>query len=285
MYLDKYLDYLSFEMKYSVNTLESYKNDVQGFLTFLKKNGTPINNDLNYSFIRQWIVELSENKISPITINRKTSSLKSYFNFLIRTGCINKSPLKGHRNLKTKSKIVEPFTDKEIEKIFQNFTNDGINDRDQLVIEVLYSTGIRREELINIKVSDINFENQLIKVKGKRNKERLVPILPTLENSIKKYLSKNSSKYLFFSKDGSKISKSTVYRIINRYFRKVSTKAKLSPHVLRHTFATHLLNNGADINSIKEILGHSSLSSTQIYTKIKMPKIISDYKKSHPREI
>ena len=285
MYLDKYLDYLSFEKKYSVNTLESYKNDVQGFLTFLKKNGTPINNDLNYSFIRQWIVELSENKISPITINRKTSSLKSYFNFLIRTGCINKSPLKGHRNLKTKSKIVEPFTDKEIEKIFQNFKNDGIKGRDQLVIEVLYSTGIRREELINIKVSDINFENQLIKVKGKRNKERLVPILPTLINSIQKYLMKNSSKYLFSSKDGTRISKSTVYRIINRYFRKVSTKAKLSPHVLRHTFATHLLNNGADINSIKEILGHSSLSSTQIYTKIKMPKIISDYKKSHPREI
>ena len=108
---------------------------------------------------------------------------------------------------------------------------------------------------------------------------------PSYWNKAKKYLSKNSSKYLFFSKDGSKISKSTVYRIINRYFRKVSTKAKLSPHVLRHTFATHLLNNGADINSIKEILGHSSLSSTQIYTKIKMPKIISDYKKSHPREI
>ena len=169
MYLDKYLDYLSFEKKYSINTLESYKNDVEGFLTFLKKNGTPINNDLNYSFIRQWIVELSEKKISPITINRKTSSLKSYFNFLIRTGSISKSPLKSHRNLKTKGKIVEPFTKKEIEKIFQNFTNDGINDRDMLVIEVLYSTGIRREELINIKVSDINFENQLIKVKGKRN--------------------------------------------------------------------------------------------------------------------
>ena len=285
MYLDKYLDYLSYERKYSINTLDSYKNDVKGFLTFLKKNRTPINNDLNYSFVRQWIVELSEKKISPITINRKTSSLKSYFNFLIRTGSISKSPLKGHRNLKTNSKIVEPFTEKEIEKIFQNFKNDGVKDRDQLVIEVLYSTGIRREELINIKVSDINFENQLIKVKGKRNKERLVPILPTLKNSIQKYLTKNSYKYLFSSKNGGRISKSTVYRIINRYFRKVSTKVKLSPHVLRHTFATHLLNNGADINSIKEILGHSSLSSTQIYTKIKMPKIISDYKKSHPREI
>ena len=188
MYLDKYLDYLSFEKKYSINTLESYKNDVEGFLTFLKKNGTPINNDLNYSFIRQWIVELSEKRISPITINRKTSSLKSYFNFLVRTGSISKSPLKGHRNLKTKGKIVEPFTQKEIEKIFQNFTNDGINDRDMLIIEVLYSTGIRREELINIKVKDINFENQLIKVKGKRNKERLVPILPTLKKFNSKIL-------------------------------------------------------------------------------------------------
>ena len=285
MYLDKFLDYLSFEKKYSINTLVSYKNDIQGFLTFIKKNGIPIDNDLNYSFIRQWIVELSEKKISPVTINRKTSSLKSYFNFLIRTGSISKSPLKGHRNLKTKGKIVEPFTEKEIEKIFQNFANEGINQRDQLVIEFLYSTGIRREELINIKVSDINFESDLVKVKGKRNKERLVPILPTLKHSIEKYLTKNSSKYLFSSRDGGMISKSTVYRIINRYFRQVSTKVKLSPHVLRHTFATHLLNRGADINSIKEILGHSSLSSTQIYTKIKMPKIISDYKKSHPREI
>ena len=285
MYLDKFLDYLSFEKKYSTHTLESYKNDIKGFLRFLKKNSVKIDNELNYSFIRQWIVELSEKNIAPVTINRKTSSLKSYFNFLIRTGTISKSPLKVHRNLKTKSKIVEPFSEKEIEEIFQNFSNHGINKRDQLVIELLYSTGIRRDELINLLVSDINFENKLIKVKGKRNKERLVPILPTLQNSIEKYLINNTSKYLFPSKDGGMISKSTVYRIINRYFRKVSTKVKLSPHVLRHTFATHLLNNGADINSIKEILGHSSLSSTQIYTKIQMPKIISDYKKNHPREI
>tara|TARA_Y100000816_G_scaffold216215_1_gene161402 strand:+ start:592 stop:1449 length:858 start_codon:yes stop_codon:yes gene_type:complete len=285
MYLDKFLDYLSFEKKYSTHTLESYRNDIKGFLRFLKKNSVKIDNELNYSFIRQWIVELSEKNIAPVTINRKTSSLKSYFNFLIRTGTISKSPLKVHRNLKTKSKIVEPFSEKEIEEIFQNFSNHGINKRDQLVIELLYSTGIRRDELINLLVSDINFENKLIKVKGKRNKERLVPILPTLQNSIEKYLINNTSKYLFPSKDGGMISKSTVYRIINRYFRKVSTKVKLSPHVLRHTFATHLLNNGADINSIKEILGHSSLSSTQIYTKIQMPKIISDYKKNHPREI
>tara|TARA_Y100000813_G_scaffold72267_1_gene51213 strand:+ start:3182 stop:4039 length:858 start_codon:yes stop_codon:yes gene_type:complete len=285
MYLDKFLDYLSFEKKYSNHTLESYRNDIKGFLRFLKKNSVKIDNELNYSFIRQWIVELSEKNIAPVTINRKTSSLKSYFNFLIRTGTISKSPLKVHRNLKTKSKIVEPFSEKEIEEIFQNFSNHGINKRDQLVIELLYSTGIRRDELINLLVSDINFENKLIKVKGKRNKERLVPILPTLQNSIEKYLINNTSKYLFPSKDGGMISKSTVYRIINRYFRKVSTKVKLSPHVLRHTFATHLLNNGADINSIKEILGHSSLSSTQIYTKIQMPKIISDYKKNHPREI
>ena len=285
MYLDKFLNYLSFEKKYSFHTVYSYDNDIRDFLKFLKNNNTKIDNDLNYSFIRQWIVELSETKISPVTINRKTSSLKSYFNFLVRTGSISKSPLKGHKNLKTIGKLVEPFTEKELDEIFKNFSNYGANDRDKLVIELLYSTGIRREELINIKVSDINFENKLIKIKGKRNKERLVPILPSLKLSIEKYLLKNKSKYLFSSKDGDMISKSTVYRIIKKYFRKVSTKVKLSPHVLRHTFATHLLNNGADINSIKEILGHSSLSSTQIYTKIKMPKIISDYKKSHPREI
>ena len=285
MYLDKFLNYLSFERKYSIHTINSYDNDIRGFLKFLKNNNTKIDNDLNYSFIRQWIVELSESKISPVTINRKTSSLKSYFNFLVRTGSISKSPLKGHKNLKTNGKLVEPFTEKELDEIFKNFSNYGANDRDKLVIELLYSTGIRREELINIKVSDINFENKLIKIKGKRNKERLVPILPSLKLSIEKHLLKNKSKYLFSSKDGNMISKSTIYRIIKKYFRKVSTKVKLSPHVLRHTFATHLLNNGADINSIKEILGHSSLSSTQIYTKIKMPKIISDYKKSHPREI
>ena len=180
MYLDKFLNYLSFERKYSVHTINSYDNDIRGFLKFLKNNNTKIDNDLNYSFIRQWIVELSETKISPVTINRKTSSLKSYFNFLVRTGSISKSPLKGHKNLKTKGKLVEPFTEKELDEIFKNFSNYGANDRDKLVIELLYSTGIRREELINIKVSDINFENKLIKIKGKRNKERLVPILPSL---------------------------------------------------------------------------------------------------------
>ena len=181
MYLDKFLNYLSFERKYSIHTINSYDNDIRGFLKFLKNNNTKIDNDLNYSFIRQWIVELSETKISPVTINRKTSSLKSYFNFLVRTGSISKSPLKGHKNLKTNGKLVEPFTEKELDEIFKNFSNYGANDRDKLVIELLYSTGIRREELINIKVSDINFENKLIKIKGKRNKERLVPILPSLK--------------------------------------------------------------------------------------------------------
>tara|TARA_B100000989_G_scaffold298539_1_gene288338 strand:- start:2172 stop:3029 length:858 start_codon:yes stop_codon:yes gene_type:complete len=285
MYLYKFIDYLSYEKKYSIHTIRSYKSDIEGFLIFLKKNDTPIDNDLNYSFIRQWIVELAESKISTVTINRKISSLKSYFKFLVTIGCLSKSPTEGHRNLKTKGTIVEPFSEKEIEKIFKNFSNHDVNERDKLIIEFLYCTGVRRQELINLKVSDINFETQLIRVLGKRNKERLVPMLPNLKHSIEKYLLKNKSEYLFSSKNGGMISKSTIYRIINKYFRKVSTKVKLSPHVLRHTFATHLLNNGADINSIKEILGHNSLSSTQIYTKIKMPKIISDYKKSHPREI
>ena len=201
MYLDKFLNYLSFERKYSVHTINSYDNDIRGFLKFLENNNTKIDNDLNYSFIRQWIVELSETKISPVTINRKTSSLKSYFNFLVRTGSISKSPLKGHKNLKTNGKLVEPFTEKELDEIFKNFSNYGANDRDKLVIELLYSTGIRREELINIKVSDINFENKLIKIKGKRNKERLVPILPSLKLSIESLrdgrMGTNLSLFLF----------------------------------------------------------------------------------------
>ena len=162
--------------------------------------------------------------------------------------------------------------------------------RDMLIIETLYSTGIRRDELIKIKIEHIFFNESLVKVHGKRNKERLVPMLPTLMKNIKDYLVfrsnvKSVKENLFITKKGMQIGPSLVYRVVKKYFSKASTKVKISPHVLRHSFATHLLNNGADINTIKEILGHSSLASTQIYTKIKLPKIISDYKKSHPREI
>ena len=286
MLFNKFEDYLQHEKKFSSNTISAYLRDLKSFQFFLNQNGDKISKEINYSFIRQWIVHLSEKKFSKVSINRKIASLKSYFNFLVNIGELNASPLKAHKNLKSSSKIVIPFSEAEIEKVFEGFQFIDGNDRDKLIIELFYSTGIRRDELLNIKIINIDFDNDLIKILGKRNKERIIPMLPKLSKSILNYISKYSPvEYLFESKKSKQLSSSTVYRIINKYFRAVSSKVKVSPHVLRHTFATHMLNNGADINTIKLILGHSSLSSTQIYTKIKLPKIVKDYNKSHPREL
>ena len=286
MLFDKYQDYLNYEKNFSKHTVSAYLRDVKVFEKFLAQNDCKISNEINYSFIRQWIVSLSEKRYSKTSINRKIASLKSYFNFLVNIDIIESSPLKGHKNLKSSSKIVIPFSEDEIMQVFENFNDSKISDRDKLIIEIFYSTGLRREELINIKIQDIFLQEGLIKILGKRSKERLIPILPSLSKNLKIFISNNNnSKYLFETKKLKKISVSTVYRLINKYFRLVSSKVKVSPHVLRHTFATHMLNNGADINTIKEILGHSSLSSTQIYTKIKLPKIVNDYNKSHPREL
>ena len=286
MLIDKYEDYLNYEKNFSNHTISAYLSDIEAFENFLVIIGEKLSVDINYSFIRQWIVYLSEKKYSKTSINRKIASLKSYFNFLVNIDKIESSPLKGHKNLKSSSKIVIPFSEDEIMQVFENFNDSKISDRDKLIIEIFYSTGLRREELINIKIQDIFLKEGLIKILGKRSKERMIPILPSLSKNLKNFISNNNnSKYLFETKKLKKISVSTVYRLINKYFRLVSSKVKVSPHVLRHTFATHMLNNGADINTIKEILGHSSLSSTQIYTKIKLPKIVNDYNKSHPREI
>ena len=286
MYLSDFKNFIESEKKYSKHTVNAYVNDLEEFIKFLNVNSVKLNEKLNYSFVRQWIVELSENGLSTRSINRKISSLKSYFNFLIAINKLNVSPLKLHRNLKVEPKIIIPFNEREIDKVFEIFNNNsGKLDRDFLIIEILYSTGIRRDELINLKFEDIYFEQGLIKVLGKRNKERLVPVLPNLLSKIKNYSSNNSiNNYLFKSKNGKKISPSTIYRIVKKYFRQISSKNKISPHVLRHSFATHMINNGADINSVKEILGHSSLASTQIYTKIKVPKMLNDYMLNHPRE-
>ena len=286
MYLNDFKNFIESEKKYSKHTVSAYVNDLEEFNKFLNTNSVKLNEKLNYSFVRQWIVELSENGLSTRSINRKISSLKSYFNFLVAINKLNVSPLKLHRNLKVDPKIIIPFNEREMDKVFEIFNNNsGKLDRDFLIIEILYSTGIRRDELINLKFEDIYFEQGLIKVLGKRNKERLVPVLPNLLSKIKKYSSNNSiNSYLFKSKNGKKISPSTIYRIVKKYFRQISSKNKISPHVLRHSFATHMINNGADINSVKEILGHSSLASTQIYTKIKVPKMLNDYMLNHPRE-
>ena len=286
MYLDKFKNYLETEKKYSILTVNAYTKDLEEFIYFLESNGASLNKNIEYTFIRNWIVFLSKNKISPNSINRKVSSLKAYFKFLVNIKEIKKSPLRNHTSLRTKSKVVNPLNETEMKEVFDLFkTSEKELTRDSMIIDILYSTGLRRAELINLKKSDIYFDDQVIKVLGKRNKERLVPMLPALVKKLKLY-TKNieEDSFLLKSKNGNKISSSTIYRVVNKYLRSISTKTKISPHVLRHTFATHILNNGADINSIKEILGHKSLASTQIYTKIKIPTIVNDYMENHPRQ-
>lgn len=289
MYLPNFFDYLSKEKNFSRNTVIAYRKDLETFKLFCLDHYEISNiSKVSYPIIRDWIINLSEKNLSPLTINRKISSLNKYYDFLLKTQVNKVSPLKNHKRLKVQKKLIIPFSEDEVFKVIDVFSNDFEGKRNLLIVDTLYS-GIRRDELINIKLNDVFLSENLIKVLGKRNKERLVPVLGNLNKRIKDYLSLRkevslSSSYLFITNKGKSIGPSLVYRVVKKYFSKVSTKVKTSPHVLRHSFATHMLNNGADINSIKEIMGHSSLASTQIYTKIKLPKIINDYKKNHPRE-
>jgi integrase/recombinase XerC len=290
MLISNFSDYLSKEKKFSNNTVVAYVRDVDTFKNFCFEYHNLKNiSKVPYSIIRDWIINLSEKKLSALTINRKISSLSKFYDFLIKIQEIKSSPLQNHKRLKVQKKIIIPFSEDEVLKVIDVFGNDFEGKRNLLIVDMLYSTGIRRDELINIKINDLQLNQNLIKVLGKRNKERLVPLIIDLKKRIEEYLKyrkeiKTNFPFLFITKTGKKIGPSLVYRVVKNYFSKVSSKVKTSPHVLRHSFATHMLNNGADINSIKEIMGHSSLASTQIYTKIKLPKIINDYKKNHPRE-
>ena len=290
MLISNFSDYLSKEKKFSNNTVVAYVRDVDTFKNFCFEYHNLKNiSKVPYSIIRDWIINLSEKKLSALTINRKISSLSKFYDFLIKIQEIKSSPLQNHKRLKVQKKIIIPFSEDEVLKVIDVFSNDFEGKRNLLIVDMLYSTGIRRDELINIKINDLQLNQNLIKVLGKRNKERLVPLIIDLKKRIEEYLKyrkeiKTNFPFLFITKTGKKIGPSLVYRVVKNYFSKVSSKVKTSPHVLRHSFATHMLNNGADINSIKEIMGHSSLASTQIYTKIKLPKIINDYKKNHPRE-
>lgn len=288
-----YKEYLLKEKKYSVLTVKAYLSDIASFNTFLLLNHDALKiEEVNYAIIRSWIVYLNEQNNANNSINRKISALKSFYKFLLRIKEIPSSPLVKHKSLKTPKKIQIPFSEIELENVFliNDFANDFEGIRNQLIIELLYTTGIRRAELITLKWRNVDLENKVLKVLGKRNKERIIPLLNSTINCIKTYLIKKNEFFsmptddlLILSKQGHKISESFVYRLINDYFSKVSEKTKKSPHVLRHTFATHLLNNGADLNSVKELLGHASLSSTQIYTHNSLSELQKVYKQAHPR--
>ena len=288
-----FIEYLLLEKNYSKLTVIAYQNDLSDFLEFNMMHFDQLKIDkANYSQIRSWIVSMVEKEISNRSINRKVSALNSYYKFLVRIGDIQSNPLAKHKALKTSKKIQIPFSETEIASVLDelNFENDFEGVRDRLIIELFYSTGIRRIELVELKLSSLDLNNKTLKVLGKRNKERFVPLLKTVIETIKKYLDRRKEleiikekEALFLTKKGVKIYETLVYRIINQYFSLASSKVKKSPHILRHSFATHLLNQGADLNAVKELLGHSSLAATQVYTHNSIAELKKVYLNAHPR--
>lgn len=291
--IQSFQQYLQHEKKYSPHTIIAYIDDLKAFQEYITVNfdNEKLEN-VNYSLIRSWIVALVDNNVSNSSVNRKIQSLKAFYKFLLKTKQLEINPLLKHKALKTPKILQIPFSEKELDNVLNNLqfpdNFDGI--RDKLIIDLFYTTGIRRTELINLKTANINFSNNTLKVLGKRNKERILPILPKIAESIKKYLYERSQletiidlDMIFLTQKGKKTNDSFVYRLINHYFSNVSEKVKKSPHILRHTFATHLLNNGADLNSVKELLGHSSLASTQIYTHNSLAELKKVYQNAHPR--
>lgn len=294
-FTQSFLDYLSLEKKYSPHTVTSYSKDINDFEFFLEQNHPNITlNEIQYSIIREWIVKLVDQGLDKRSINRKTSALSSFFKFLLKVGKISSNPMSAHRALKVKKSKQLPFSKEEVYTVLdalqQNETTfEGV--RNQLIVELFYATGMRRAELVNLKMEDVNLDKNVLKVLGKRNKERFIPLINIVKERFKSYLSFRNvletitdNSYLFLTAKGTKIYDTLVYRIVNDYFSKASTKAKCSPHILRHSFATHLLNEGANLNAVKELLGHSSLAATQVYTHNSIAELKKAHFKSHPRQ-
>ena len=292
MPLSPFIDYLSLERNYSKHTITAYKNDLTTFLDFVALTFSEEKpEEVNYSMVRSWIVSLVEQGVSNRSINRKISSLKTYYKFLLKTEQVDVSPLAKHKSLKVSKKVQVPFSETEIDEVITLLADpvDFKTARDKLIVELFYSTGMRRAELIHLKLKDIDAGQGYVKVLGKRNKERLIPLLPAVIKSIHEYLKYRAmlviedEEYLLLTNKGLKIYETLVYRLIHTYFSKTSQKVKKSPHILRHSFATHLLNEGADLNAVKELLGHASLASTQVYTHNSIATLKEVYRKAHPR--
>ena len=289
--LQAYQDYLVKEKNYSPLTVRAYLDDILSFQNYLNQQSITLE-EVVYPNVRNWIVVLVEHNVSTTSVNRKISALKSFYKFLLKVKQITVNPLLKHKSLKTAKKVQIPFSEKEMRDVFldHNYVDDFESIRNRFILELFYTTGIRRAELINLKLNSINEIQKTIRVIGKRNKERIIPVLDCTLDLFKKYKEQRDNleqikdiEMLILSKRGNKVSESFVYRLINDYFSTVSKKEKKSPHVLRHSFATHLLNNGADLNSVKELLGHASLSSTQIYTHSSLAELKKIYQEAHPR--
>lgn len=287
MYLEDFINYIKSEKRFSKHTITSYETDLNQFFNYIEVEYQITKlQDISFKLIRNWISSLLENNLKSTSVNRKISSLKSYYKFLLVSNYVETNPTLKLISPKS-SKRLPVFVEKDnMDSLFdKDFFEDSYEGtRDKLIIELFYFTGMRLSELIHIKTSDIDKVNSQIKVIGKRNKERLIPItfntLKDLNEFINFYEIEN---FLFADGNGKKMYPKKIYRIVNKYLTKISSIKKKSPHVLRHSFATHMLNNGADINAIKEILGHANLSATQIYTHNSIKKLKNVHKQAHPK--
>ncbi|MBL7929572.1 MAG: tyrosine-type recombinase/integrase [Bacteroidia bacterium] len=290
MLTEKFFRYLQFEKRFSQHTLISYKKDLQQFADFLKKQYEEKNLEAaTHFYIRSWIVSLMDSKMQARSVNRKISALRSFYRFLVKEGLLETSPMKKIVAPKIPAKIPHFIHQEKMADVFaEQFFEDSFEGRqEKIILEILYATGMRRAELSGLKDTDIDFGQGVIRVLGKRNKERLIPMLPSLARSLKSFLDEKNNLHdcaaLLVSNKSEPLGTQKIYSIVKKHLAEAGTTGKKSPHVLRHTFATHLLNNGADINAIKEILGHASLAATQVYTHNTIEKLKNIYKQAHPK--
>ena len=292
LFLQPFFDYLKFEKRYSRHTLTSYQNDLVGFFDYMvmQFGETPLE-QISHTFIRSWLASLKDGGLSAKSINRKISSLKSFFKFCVKTGRIKQAPMAKVTSPKAERRLPNFVAEKDIDTLFDHveFPDTWKGRTEKLLLLVFYQTGMRLSEVIGLKEGSISFSNATIKVLGKGNKERIVPVQPVLLNEMRVYSEAKAARFkanpehLLVSEKGKALQPRSVYASVKHYLCLVTTIQKRSPHVLRHTFATHLMNNGADLNAVKELLGHSSLAATQVYTHNSIEKLKNVYKKAHPK--
>lgn len=290
--LQSFLDYLKFEKRYSQHTVISYQNDLEQFFAFLiSQFDTPELEKITSAFVRSWLAELKEHELTAKSINRKISSVKSFFKYQMKLGVLKQTPMSTIVSPKTGKRLPSFVEEKHITVLFEHieFSNDWKGRTERLVLLLFYSTGMRLSELINLKESQLDPGNQQIKVLGKGNKERIIPVSKEVMDNLVQYISDKQTNtdheagFVFVSKKCKPLQPRTVYAFVKKYLSKVTTIQKKSPHILRHSFATHLMNNGAELNAVKELLGHSSLASTQVYTHNTIEKLREIFKKAHPK--
>lgn len=292
MYVSRFLEFLKNEKRYASHTLLAYEKDLEVFNSFLSREFQLVLTGVSATHVRSFVVSCLENGMAESTVNRKLAALRSFYKFLMAESIVKSNPIALVKAPRIPKRLPVFVEEKKMDMLLDNdvFGNDFADVRNKIVIELFYGTGIRLSEMLQLKTSDINFFENTIKVMGKRSKERIVPLYVTLVHSLKDYIKMvenknfdNKTDYLIVRNDGSQAYPKLIYNIVKHYLSLVSTQDKKSPHVLRHSFATSLLNNDADLNAIKELLGHSSLAATQVYTHNSIERLKSIYKQAHPK--